>query len=236
MRYFKNLFCFIFFLSPVFIFSQDDTGTAKSDEAIASQKREYYVFSPRVSIDVPHPISNKAFRKTFVGVYDLSAGMNFMIFKGAFVGINYKNSLLKVFENKVADLDANMQSNSAGIRIGSDFYVGSKNRMIFSASVGAGQNWSNYSKFRSKTILNKPTIYNFNTTYIEPEVSFYFLIEQNFAIGINLNYTMLNQKFDPYELCLNEWAQYDKENSGNISFLNFGFGFYYSFLQKKDKK
>lgn len=223
----------IFIFSFTSIFAQQNN---EEEEFMPAMKKQYYVFSPRFSITVPHPTSNKAFRKSFVGVYGLSAGLNIMLFKGAFIGVTYKNSLIKVFENRIPDLEANMQMNDAGIKVGIDNYVGSKNRMIFSASVNVGYNWTTYSRFKCKTIYGKTPISGFSTNYIEPEINYYFLVEENLGIGANIHYTLLNQNFNPYDLCLNEWSQFDKSNPGNIQYLSFGFGIYYGFMKKQEKR
>jgi len=234
MEFLKHTVFLLFLFISFSVNAQEDTiASDKSDDVFPSQKKQYFVFSPRVSITVPHPIANKAFRKSFVGVYEVSAGLNMMIFKGAFVGVTYKNGLFKITENKIPDLEANMAFNNAGIKIGTDFFVGDKNRIIGSAALTVGNNWTTFPSFRCKIDGGEPSIKGFSTTYIEPEVNLFFLIEQNFGIGATLSYSFFNRNFDPYELCLNEWSQFDKENAGNIQYLSFGFGFYYSFLKKK---
>lgn len=213
-------------------FGQEEIKTPTNDDALPVNKKQYYLFSPRVSILVPHPISNKAFRKSFVGIYEISAGLNMAIFKGAFVGITYKNGLLKVTENKIPDLEADMKINNAGVKVGTDLFVGEANRIIFSAAVTAGKNWTSYSSFKSKIDGNPPPIKGFSANYVEPEINAYFLVEQNFGIGATVSFSFFNQNFNPNDLYLNEWTQFDKSNPGTIQYLSFGFGFYYSFLKK----
>lgn len=236
MRILKSSITFLFVLFSFIVMAQDDVQPSSSnDEAMPAIKKQYYLFSPRVSITVPHPMGNKAFRKSFVGVYEVSGGLNMMVFKGAFIGVTYKNGAFKVTENKIHDLEARMQFNNAGIKVGGDFFVSDKNRVIFSAAITAGRNWTNYYDFRSKVAGTKPAIKGFSANYMEPEVNLFFLVEPHFGIGATISYSFFNQNFDPYELCLNEWAQFDKTNPGNINYLSFGFGFYYSFLKKKTK-
>lgn len=238
MKLLKSALFILFVFISFSALAQDDneaTSTDSKDEAMPALKKEYYVFSPRVQIMVPHPISNKAFRKTFVGVYEVTAGLNIMVFKGAFIGVVGKTGAFKVTENKIPDMEANMQFHNAGIKVGTDMFVGDKNRMIFSAAVTAGKNWTYFNSFNAKTANTPDPIKGFNTSYVEPELNLYFLVEPNFGIGATLSYSFWNQQFNPYALNLNEWAQFDKENPGNIQHLSFGFGFYYSFLKKKTK-
>lgn len=217
--------------------AQDEIDTSKIstvDDKPPRQK-QYYLYSPRVSIIVPHPLGNEAFKKSFVGIYELNGGINLMLYKGLFVGADYKNALLKITENKIPDYNASMSINSVAGKIGSDFYVGYKNNMIFSAALSLGQNYTKYSSFISKIPNKQPSINGFKSSYIEPEIDMYFLIEANFGIGVTVAYSVIKRNFDPYELCLNEWSQFPKDNTGSTQYLSFGFGFYYGLSKKITK-
>ena len=196
------------------------------------RQKLYYLFSPRVSITVPHPLGNNSFKRSFVGIYEINAGLNLMMYKGFFIGGAYKNGLLKITENKIPDYDASMAINNVAGKIGNDFYIGSKNNLLLSASVSVGQNYTKFSSFKSKDPQKYPSIKGFKSIYIEPEADMFFLVESNFGIGLTFTYSIIQRNFDPYELCLNEWAQFDKNNSGSTRYLSFGFGFYYGISQK----
>lgn len=238
MRKHCNYILFLLFVLVSFTsVAQDEPDPPEirvADESPPRQK-QYYLFSPRVTVTVPHPVGNQAFKKSFVGIYEVNAGLNVMIYKGLFAGITFKNGLLKITENKIPDFNADMSINSAGFKLGSDFYVGVKNNMILSAAVTMGQNNTKYSSFKCKTLNEKPLISGFKSTYIEPEVNLFFLTEANFGIGASLTYSVIKRNFDPYELCLDEWAQFSKDNSNPIRYITFGFGFYYGFSKKTKK-
>jgi hypothetical protein len=233
----NRIILFIFLLFPAIAFAQEEEAPViqSTQEDEPPVPKRYYVFSPRISVTVPHPMGNSSFRKSFVGIYEVSGGLNFYLYKGIFIGSTYKNGLLKITENKIADFNASMYVNNAGGRIGADMYVGDKNRVIFSASVAVGQNWTRYSGLVAKDI-NKTIPNQYTCTYYEPEMSLFFLIESNFGIGATVGYSIFNKNFDPYELSLNDWTQFSRNVAGNTQYLSFGFGFYYSFLRKKDLK
>ncbi len=234
----KYILFFFFSLCSSIIFAQeepDSNSQSKQEEEYPVVPKQYYVFSPRVSVTVPHPMGNSAFRKSFVGIYEASAGLNINIFKGFFIGVTYKNGLLKITENKIADFNASMNINNAGVKLGTDIFIGDRNRIIFSAAVTAGQNYTNYSGLVCKKPGDSPKLTTYSTSYLEPEVNMFFLVEPNFGIGATLSYSIFNKEFDPYELCLNDWTNFDKENPGKTRYLSFGFGFYYSFLKKNKK-
>ena len=234
-KYFFLLFLFGF---PVVQKAQEETPpvqqTVPDEEPPAAPKR-YYVLSPRVSVTVPHPIGNASFKQSFVGIYEASGGLNVYLVKGLFMGATYKNGLLKITENKIADYNASMSINNAGVRAGADVYIGDRNRIIYSASVTVGQNWTRYTGLVAKD-KNKVIPSTYTCTYYEPEMSIFFLIESNFGIGATVGYSIFNKNFDPYELSLNDWTQFSKNVAGNTQYLSFGFGFYYSLLRKKGIK
>src|SRR5689334_1280548 len=101
VRYY-NYILILFILSSVKMMSQDMAFAEDSKP----RNKEYYILSPRVSITVPHPVANRSFKKSFVGVYEFSGGLNVYIHKGLFAGAYYKRGFLKVMENKIPDYNA----------------------------------------------------------------------------------------------------------------------------------
>jgi hypothetical protein len=206
-----------------------------NDEDDPSPPKQYYLFSPRISVTVPHPMANSSFKKSFVGIYEISGGLNIYPYKGLFIGVTYKNGLLKITENKIADYNASMYINNAAVKAGGDFYIGDRNRVIYSIAVSAGRNQTKYSGLVAKD-KNKVIPDTYSCTYMEPEMNLFFLIESNFGIGVTLSYSIYNKTFDPYELSLNDWTQFSKNNTGTTQYLSFGFGFYYSMFRKAKQK
>jgi hypothetical protein len=234
--YIRFLF-FICLLLPAQLIAQEEVPVIQQtaeDETLPSPK-QYYLFSPRISVTVPHPMANPSFKKCFVGIYEASGGLNVYLYKGAFLGLTYKNGLLKITENKIADYNASMHINNASVKIGGDIYVGDRNRVIYSFAVSAGRNWTRYSGLVAK---DKDRIIpaSYSCNFMEPEMNLFFLIESNFGIGATISYSIFNKTFDPYELALNDWAQFSKNTSGNTQYFSFGFGFYYSLLRKTKTK
>ncbi len=202
------------------------------------EKKEYYWFSPRVTVMIPNSIANKSLKKSFVGVYELGAGLNIMVFKGLFIGGNYKTGEYKlkgVTGQAAFDYNPIMKLNNAGIKVGGDKYIGDRNKIIFSTALTLGRNWTSFKGLRCVDTTVSPKINSFSTTFIEPEISLYFLIENNVGIGATISYSMVNKIFEPKELCLDQWQTYGKTGSSPMQFINFGFGIYYSFLKKKSQ-
>ena len=196
-------------------------------------KKQYYIFSPRVNVTVPHPMGNKSFKKSFVGIYEVNLGLNLFVYKGLYIGLAAKNGLLKITENKIADYNASMAINNVAGKIGGDWYIGEKNNAIFSFGLTAGHNWTKYSGLMSKDPKKPPLYTSFETNYIEPEMNIFFLIESNFAIGATVSYTIFDAHFNPYDLNLNEYSKFSTNNAAATQYFSFGFGFYYSLFPKK---
>lgn len=236
MKPFRFFILFVFSFCLIDLSAQEDetpVPSVKTTDDPAPAKKQYFFLSPRMSVTVPHPTSNRSFKKSFVGIYEVSGGMNVFLYKGLFLGVSGKTGLLKITENKIADYNASMSFNQAGGKIGGDFYVGEQNKAVFSSAVSFGKNWTKYSGLKHKDPAHPPKITSFNTTYFEPEINIFFLIEANFGIGATVSYTVFNTNFDPYDLALNEYTKFDDDNTGSTQFYSFGLGFYYSLINRK---
>ena len=205
-----------------------------TDDVIMPRPRKYYLFSPRVSLSVPNPTANSAFRKSFVGIYEVNAGLNLYFFKGFYAGVTFKNNRLNINKKEIKNYNASMNMNGAAVKVGSDFYINENNTLLLSVSVAAGQNTTKFNDLVCKDINKSPVITSYKANYYEPEVALFLFLEPNFAIGLTTLYSTVNRAFDPYELCLNEWGSFSKTNTGATSYISFGFGFYYGFTTRKN--
>ncbi len=238
----KNFFIYCFlFLSVIYssaLLGQEEpiVSVPSQTSEIPSLPKQYYFLSPRVSVTVPHPMSNKAFKKCFVGIYEVSGGLNFMYYKGLFIGASYKNGLLKITENKITDFNASMKINNVALKLGVDSYLGENNRVVFSSAISVGQNWTKYLGLHTKDQTKHPALTEYQSIFVEPEINLFFLVESNFGIGATLAYSIFDKNFDPYELALNDWTSFQNIKPGSTTYLSFGFGFYYSLIAKKKQK
>ena len=235
----KKILYLLLFTSSITVFAQEPTTENTSSTktpSYAPLQKDYYVFNPRVTVAVPNPMNNTAFKKNFAGVYEVNAGMDITVFKGLFVGAGYKNATLKItglIGTQNFHYSPLMKINNAGIRVGGKTFIGAKNRIVYSASLMLGETWTQYRDLRCKDSTQAPALTKYTTSYIEPEMSLYFLIESNFSIGLTVSYAIYKKDFDPYEICLNEIKPVGTIGSGPTQILSFGFGVYYSFLKKK---
>ncbi len=235
----KGTFCLLFCIATISVSAQEPTpenNTPAKTSNYESLQKQYYWFSPHVSAGVPNPMNNTAFKANFAGVYFANAGMDINIYKGLFVGVGYTNATLKItglLGTQNFHYSPLMKMNNAGIRVGGKTFIGAKNRIVYSASVMLGQTWTHYTDLRCKDSTMAPPLTKYTTSFIQPEMELFFLIESNFAIGLTVSYSIYRKDFNPYEICLNEIKPVGPIGSGSTQVLNFGFCAYYNFLKKK---
>lgn len=181
----------------------------------------------RASCTVPHPVANGAFKKSLTGIYDASFSASVRPFSTMHAGLVFKNGLMKTAANKIAEVNTALQLNSFGGRIGYDHYL--SETVFFAPAINAGRT---YGKFTGVVCLQPQDINKrFSATYIEPELNMYFIVDPNFAIGVNLSAVYIDHTFDPYAVCFNQYKGYSpSELRGPSMLINLGFGFYYGIL------
>jgi hypothetical protein len=185
--------------------------------------------SIRANATIPHGISNKAFRRSFTGIYDVSVNCNYQIFHGFVAGIQYRTNEWKTPDNKIPGLNTYAQSHNGGIRVGYDFvrsekstaYIGltAEEGLVkyFGLSIDPGTDLSKLEKiqyYRGVTV----------------DAGMFFYTEGDFAIGFNAAVVMTDYAFDPYKIYLNQHKAYlPSDLNGTWSHFNIGFNIAYSF-------
>lgn len=180
---------------------------------------------------VPHPIRNKAFKRSFTGIYDISASFNVRLFSGFSAGIFGKFNEFKTPDNKIPGLNTYGQMYGGGVRLAYSHYLREKTMLY--GGITAGEVYLHYYGVSCLGPSTNPLQTEYFATFVEPEVGIAFFVEGNFAIGIHSSYDIYRYEFDPYALCLNQHKAYlDSDLPGNLQHLNIGFGLTYSFLRK----
>ena len=180
---------------------------------------------------VPHPVTNKAFRRSFIGVYDMALTYRIRLFDGFAAGIQAKHSLWRIPDNKIPGLHTVGQFNGGGLSLGYDYKIGEV-AMLY-AEVNAGRVQVHYYGVSYDSLPE-----NFQTNYMinygEAEVGAYFYTEGSFAIGVQTGFMFTNYAFDPYRLGLDNHKAYLPEDlNGKVVTFKLGFSVVYSFLKMK---
>ncbi len=183
----------------------------------------------RAGAAVPHGMSNKAFKQSFTGIYDIVASTNFQVFRGFQAGGQYRHNLWKTPDNKIPGLNTYSQSHHAGIRIGYDHVVSEVTTAYIGLTAARGT-----MRFYGLSVDPGTDLAALQTRFgyvsVEVDAGVYFYTEGSFAIGVQAATAFTNFRFDPYKLFLNQHkAYYADDLGGSVSQLNVGFILVYSF-------
>ncbi len=188
-----------------------------------------------MSVSVPHGVSNKAFRSSFTGIYDIAMNVNAKVFKGFMAGIQFRTNDWKTADNKIPGINTHAKAHNGGLRISYEF-VRSEQSTAF-VGITAERSMIKYSglSINSGTdlmLLKDKDFYN----SVVLDAGMFFYTEGNFAIGFNLATVLTNYNFDPYALYLNQHHAYIASDlNGTWTHFNLGFNLVYSFLNKIGK-
>lgn len=191
-------------------------------------------FSIRGSCTIPKIVGPQAFRISFLGVYDASLTFNLRMGKNFTIGVGYQNALFNQTSFfKYKGLDTRLQCNNGLIRVGVDKAVGPKSFTSISLTSGFGINQYSAVKAEKDSLNGKyPTF--FTATFLRPEISYNFLVEENFAFGVLLAYNMVLASYDPNLNCFATYVNFNQyRNKANMGWLSFGFNFYFAPQKKK---
>ncbi|MBI3509808.1 MAG: hypothetical protein HY064_04030 [Bacteroidetes bacterium] len=194
-----------------------------------------FKMSVRGTATVPHGLANKAYRRSFTGIYDVTVNFSYAVFHGFQIGIQYETNLWKTADNKIPGINTYAQSHHGGIRVGYDRVVGDNSVWYVGLTMMEGQ-----VHYYGLSILATPDPAILKTKYIykiiAAETGVYFYTEGSFAIGIQAAVDLTDYHFDPYRLYLNEHKAYIASDlNGNLNYLNVGFMAVYSFRKEKAK-
>lgn len=190
-------------------------------------------FSIRGNIGIPKVTSSEAFRNSFSGVVTTDGNINCKVFSNMFIGVGYSYTYFKTqkyFRDKF--INTNLQAQYAYLKIGYDHFFSPDG--FVTVSLNGGYNFNQYRSiaYTSDTLIGRyPT--SFSSSFVEPMVGVYFIVDPNFAIGGHLSYNYNFSLFDPKYPCYDKWFDYSKvTNKWNMSMISLGFGFYYGLERK----
>lgn len=196
-----------------------------------------YRMNMKLEGSVPHGLSNKAFRRSFTGVYEIQLSTSVELFSGFSLGVAYRNALWNTPDNKIQGINTNMQTNGVGLQLGYDKRL---TRTAFAcASLTAGRAFTRFTGLVYETdsaLAADPVgvVDSYTYNYAELRIGTYFFTEGNFAIGLNTGVTFTNFGFDPYKLELDQHKAYiDSDLNGNVVQLNLGIHVLFGFIKKQ---
>ncbi len=221
----RAYFFFIALISFSLVFAQDDDGG--SDKVNVRPSR----YSVRTEISVPSPV-NGAWRKSMVGVFETNLSFNYKVSHDFFIGAGYKGAFFYTPPKfYIFELKTKMKTHSGFLRIGYDLYK--TNTYFISPAINSGWTYTRYSNIvcKKNPITWEP---EYQSWFIEPQLTFNFLPEPNFGISLNLSFVLVDHVWDPEFICLQDHIDFSEVRTDALtSYINLGFGIYWGFGRGK---
>lgn len=195
-------------------------------------------FAVRGNVAVPNITSSKLFRQSFSGVINADANVSCRLWSNFFIGIGYSYTYFKCqsyFSNpKLDNINTHLQLQNGYVKLGYDQFFSNNGFVSFSLNTGYGNSTYRSVRYKHDSLAGKyPT--QFGSSFIEPVVGLYFIVDPNFAFGGHVSYNYNFARFNSLYPQLNEWGPpgYNTlPNKWNMSMVTVGFGFYYGLAKK----
>jgi len=225
----------------IFVFGVQLTSNAQEDPPFNSKPIRY---SLRAEGGISRLISPNALKSSFYPTGDFGLSFQLGLFKGFSAGISFRYSSFQVDPQRLNflvdtiieedgfsyELPIRTYQNhlNPGIILGYDIWVDES--VFFNFAVTSGISYTRYTKIRSK-LQNKPkSDYNFQSFFIEPSASVFYVFEDYLGISFKVAYTYINGSFRPEKLGLDQGviSYQSADLIGKIKYLTFSLGFVYS--------
>ena len=182
----------------------------------------------RVDFMVPQIATNKAFKLSFSGIFEVGGSVNYRVGKFNF-GPLYRYIQFQVRADKIPNIQTILNVHSAGLKLNADIPYGKS--FLLMPGLNTEWNFLNYTHLPCslKTASEKKS----SAFNLEPNMSVVFLFDEGFGIGLQANYNILTYNFNPDNICLDEYKSYsNKEKTGLTGLFGFGFVVYWD-LRKR---
>lgn len=188
----------------------------------------------RAEFQLPRPTWNKAFTKTFSGVFN--SGVSLSVGGKHFsAGGFYSLTEYQVFPKYEDDPHVIQINHTAGIKLHYDILT-STGSGIFSPFIAPGYSWINYTRIDCK--MQSHPAYDTQTSAAGVNVgaAYNIMIDDWLGVGFIIGFNMIDHVFRPENVCLDEIGiQFAPEDTkGSFKNIFFGFSFYYDLARKSE--
>ena len=190
-------------------------------------------YTIRGNMGIQKPLTSGKFQQSFAGLYEGNISFNARIGTNFSAGFGYQNTYFKnnqFLKRKISNAQlpyhTSLICDGAFLRLGYDRFF--RTNGFVSYALNGGYTFCRYTNVNNdSSAANSPYPgKTFNSPYIQPEVSFNFVMEQRLAFSLFLSYTTMFYKYDARAPRLNHFPEIeDKGNSFPMSYFSFGFGF-----------
>lgn len=188
----------------------------------------------RAEFQLPRATWNKAFKKTFSGVFNSGISMNFGG-KHFSAGGFYSLTQYQVFPKYFEDPHVIQTNHTAGIKLHYDMLTSTGSGM-FSPFIAPGYSWIKYTRIKCKE--NGHPAYDTETSAFSTNIgmSYSIMLDEWTGVGFIIGFNMIDHVFRPENVCMDEWGIEYAPNDTKGSFKNvfFGFNLYFDLARKPD--
>ncbi|MES2679736.1 MAG: hypothetical protein V4635_07630 [Bacteroidota bacterium] len=189
----------------------------------------------RANVGIPKTVSSKMFRTSFSGLYEANLSVNLRLFSNVYLGVGYQNTHFQnnkevfVFyraKNGTLSYNTRLLGHGAFVKLGYDKFFSEKG--YFSYALNTGLMMNNYLNVNADTSRYNypPSPENFNSIYLQPEISANFIVERRLSFSLMLSYTTTFRHFDPKGPRFNQFEEIrTTRNKYLMTWLCFGVGF-----------
>ncbi|GIV27021.1 MAG: hypothetical protein KatS3mg027_0835 [Bacteroidia bacterium] len=192
---------------------------------------------------IPTSISSEAYRNTFVGEFQTGGQFVIKLFHKFYSGVGFNYALFKTSKNfqfisgnTSLPYDFFLRTHNANFTIGYFMPVeveSNKPKQFGCLELRSGYSFNKYTNVVLKVDSGNPLPpLEFTTAFLQPHLSYTFLVEENLGFGAFLNYTFYFSLFQPSYASLDKYANYAKwKNNFNISWITLGLHFHWYFIK-----
>ncbi|MBI3503037.1 MAG: hypothetical protein HY063_14705 [Bacteroidetes bacterium] len=185
----------------------------------------------RGEFQLPRATWNKAFTKTFSGVFNSGISLNFGT-KHFSVGPFYSLTQYQVFPRLFDDPHVIQTNHTGGLVFHLDKLTETGNGM-WSAFIMPGYSWIKYSRILCKDNGHPPYQPQSSAKSINIGGSYTMMLDEWVGVGFIVGFNMVDHVFYPENVCLDQWQSYDTDDyKGDLKNIFFGFNFYFDLAYK----
>jgi hypothetical protein len=204
--------------------------------SLASLGQEHKKLNARVTlrstIGIPTLISSRMFRASFTGIAGGNVALCVRLVDNVHFGVGFDATFLRNQDFlRLVVFNANpyqtrFLARGVYLKLGYDRYFSARGYASYSLNGGI-MKCSYLNVNPDSSAANKPFgALEFETPYLQPELTLHFLAERALSFSFFISYTTAFSKYDPKAPRFNQFEEINsRKNRYVMSWINFGFGF-----------
>ena len=223
----RTSYLFVLFFIPVI------TGISFSDAGAQTKAKTRKTI--RGEFQLPRPTWNKAFSKTFSGVFNAGVSMNWggkHFSEGGFYSLTQYQVFPKFGSGTIDDPHVVQTNHTFGAKLHYDILT-STGKGMFSPFIAPGYSLINYT--RVKCINHDAWDTKTSAVSVNIGAAYNIMMDEWTGAGFIIGFNMIDHVYRPENVCLDEWGDYtENEKKGSFKNIFFGFSVYFDLAFKPE--